>query len=880
MGTTTMFAALMTRLRGLRQRRRVAREIDDELRFHVEMETHANVARGLSQAEARRRSLADLGGVDQTKEAVRDVRAIWLDSVWQDARFALRSLWRRPGPGLAAIAMLGVGIGLTTAMFTLVDALILRPAPFDEPDQLAFVHMGGRTTVAPGVLRAWRESPAFAGAEAANPHVAVVEVDGAVVTRSIARITPGLFDLLGRVHPVRGRLFDAADSSAGDRVLLAEDLWRTLFDSDPAVVGRRITVDDESLLVVGVLPSAFRFPSWDTVIWRAADFSAVPALAADQYPMAYVRFAGDIPREDALRIATEAARAADPRNAELRMRVRPVAGLVLDAYYERAVPLLAAGVVLVFLVLCANVCSLLLGRLTTRQREFAMRSALGGTRVGLARQAFIESSVLAALSVIAGIAIAWALVSLVRAYLPEAFVLRTLNPLDVDVRALAVTSISGVVAMVVAGLLPAVIGTRVNVDTSLRVTDRGGTETRPARMMTRALLVGEIAFACALLVGATLLVRSFINLANADRGLETRGVLTASLGMSDPALADQAARVAAVRAVEDRIRELPGIGQVAWSYGAPPDGGIFSWGDWRSDAPGTPVVNTELNRYGVGGEFFELYGIPLLRGRPVRASDPRGTVVVGERLAGMLWPGLDPIGRSFAFEQERFHVVGLAREIHHPSLNAANDLPEFYEPFASIYQYSMVSLRCAGSCPDTARVRQQLRAGHPSVRVHEVQALENVYFEQLARPRAAAALGLTFAGVAVLAAAGGLFSVLSYAVRRRRREFGVRAAMGASPLQLQRLVVREGLAVALVGITLGAVTAWAGGRVLASLQYGVTVTDPLSWTVVLGLLACTTIAASWLPLATRDARILCSCCERNDKAPSQWSSPGAAERIA
>ena len=852
MGTPRMFAALVTRLRGLLQRRRVAREIDDELRFHIAMETRANVARGLSQAEARRRSLADLGGVDQTKEAVRDVRAIWLDAVWRDARHACRSLWRRPGPGLAAMTMLGVGIGLTTAMFTLVDALILRPVPFDEPDQLAHVYMGtdtgGRIAVAPGVLRAWRDSPAFAGAEAANPHIAVVEVAGAVVTRGIARITPGLFDLLGGVRPVRGRLFDAADSKAGDRVILAENLWRTLFDADPAVVGRHLTVDDESLLVVGVLPSAFRFPSWDTVIWRAADFDALPAWARDQYPRAYVRFADGIPREDALRFATQAARAADPRNAELRPLVEPLAGLVLDAYYQRAVPLLAGGVVLVFLVLCANVCSLLLGRLTTRQREFAMRSALGGTRVGLARQAFIESSVLAALSVVAGIGIAWALVSLVRVYLPEAFMLRTLNPVDVDVRALAVTSISGIVAMVGAGLLPAVIGTRVDVDRSLRVTDRGGTEARPARMMTQALLVGEIAFACALLVGATLLVRSFINLANAERGLETRRVLTAWLDEKDPGLGDQPARVAAARAIEDRIRELPGIGQVAWSFGAPPEGGGWTSGDWRSDAPGAPVVNTMLNRYYVGPEFFELYDIPLLRGRPVRASDPRGTVVVGERLAGMLWPGLDPIGRSFTFEQgERFYVVGLAREIHHPSLNVRNDRPEFYEPFAGINRNAMLSLRCAGPCPDTARVRQQLRAGHPGVGVFDVQVLENVFFEQLARPRATAALSLTFAGVAVLAAAGGLFSVLSYAVRRRRREFGVRAAMGASPRQLQRLVLREGLAVALLGITLGTATAWTGGRILASLQYGVTITDPLSWTVVVGLLACTTIAASWLP---------------------------------
>ena len=260
-----------------------------------------------------------------------------------------------------------------------------------------------------------------------------------------------------------------------------------------------------------------------------------------------------------------------------------------------------------------------------------------------------------------------------------------------------------------------------------------------------------------------------------------------------------------------------------------------------------PSWNAALERYYVGPEFFELYGIPLLRGRPVQPSDPYGSVVVGERLAGMLWPGLDPIGRRFSFEQEQFHVVGLAREIHHPSLDVELDRPEFYEPFASLGSNTMLSVRCVGPCPDPALVWQSLGAGHPGVRVFDVQALEHVYAEQVARPRAAAALSLTFAGVAVLAAAGGLFSVLSYAVTRRRREFGIRAAVGASPLQIQRLVLREGLAVALMGVTLGTIAAWAGGRTLASLHYGVTVTDPVSWTVVLGLLGCATVAAAWPP---------------------------------
>lgn len=770
-----------------------------------------------------------------------------------DLRYAGRSLLRRPGAGAAAIVMLGLGIGITTAMFTIVDALILRPVPFREPDQLAFVYMGsergGRTTVAPAVLRAWQESAAFAGAEAAVPDTALIEAEGAVLARGIARVTPGLFDLLGGIRPVRGRLFDAAEVRAGltDRVLLSEDVWRAAYRSDPTIVGRTITVDGDPLMVVGILPAEFRFPSWDTVIWRAVDFQAPAAAATAVRPMAYVRFAARVPRPDALRMATEAARAADAANATLHPRVRPLAGLVLDPYYQRAVPLLAGGVILVFLVLCANVSSLLLARLTARRREFSTRSALGASRGRLMRQAFVESAVLGLLGGVTGAAIGWVLVSLSRAFLPEAFLLRTLNPLDVDLRALVVTSIAGIVATVAAGLLPALIGTRVDSAGSLRLIERGGTETRAARTVSRALLIGEVALACTLLAGATLLVRSFINLANAERGLDVSGALVATMSLTPPAFPDRPFRAATARAVEEQVSQLPGVGHVAWSYGLPPDGGAISSGNWQSDVAGAPAIDTTVDRYYVGPDFFGLYGIPVLRGRTFQASDPRGAVVIGERLARVLWPGADPIGRSFSFENERFHVVGLAREIHHPSLDAELDRPELYEPFGGVGSYAMMSIRCDAACPNAALVRQRIVATHPAIQVAGVQALEDVYFEQLARPRAAAALGFAFAAVAVLAAAGGLFSVLSYAVGRRRREFGIRTALGASPAQIRRLVLKDGLVVAVIGILIGTVAAWSLGRALVSLQYGVSMADPVTWTIVLGLLGFTTLAAAWRP---------------------------------
>ena len=383
-------------------------------------------------------------------------------------------------------------------------------------------------------------------------------------------------------------------------------------------------IDGEPLVVIGVLPGDFRFPSWNTVIWRAVDVQAMPASLANELPSAYVRFSRNVPRPDALRMATDAARLADGTNAELRSRAEPLAGLVLDSYDERAVPLLAGGVILVFLVLCANVASLLLARLTARQREFSMRSALGASRGRLIRHACVESSVLGALGVLAGIAVAWMLVSLARAFLPEAFLLRTLNPLNIDARALAVTCVSGVVATLAAGLLPAWMGTRTDSDTARRITERSGTETRGARSVTRALLVGEIALASTLLVGATLLVRSFINLAHAERGLTVDGVLVTSLSLPGPVFPDRVARETAARAIEDRVGRLPGVQRVAWSYGLPPDGGAISFGNWQSDAPGNPVADMAVDRYRVGREFFEVRRHPVAEGADLRAIRSAG----------------------------------------------------------------------------------------------------------------------------------------------------------------------------------------------------------------------------------------------------------------
>ena len=750
--------------------------------------------------------------------------------------------------------MLALGIGITTAMFTVVDALILRPVPFRDPERLAQMYMGtdrgGRTVVAPAVLNAWRRSPAFEAAEGANPALSLIETASGVATRSSARVTRGLLPMLG-VTPIRGRLFDAADGRAGtdDRALISEDLWRTLLGGDPDIIGRHIRIDNRVVTVVGVLPGEFRFPEWNTTIWTPIDYDAPPAALVTELPRPYVRLAAGVPQADALRAATEAAHAVDGTTAKLKAIASPMAGLRVDPYYARAVPLLAGGVVLVFLVLCANVSSLLLARLTARGREFGMCAALGASRGRLLRQAFLESTLLGVLGAAAGIALAWMLVSLTRSYLPEAFLLRTLNPVNIDLRALAIATAAGLLATVAAGLLPAVIGTRARAGSTLREVERSGTESRGARALTRTLLVVEISLACTLLVGATLLVRSFTNLSRVDRAIDVDGVVSAQVAVPAAAFPSREATTVMAERLADEMRAVPGVQQVAWSYGTPPDGGAFSWGEWQPDTPGAPPVNLVVESYYVGPEFFDLYRIPLLKGRTFQPLDGMTDVIVGERLAAALWPGDEPVGRSFTFGKESLRVIGVAGEIHFPALDSRLDRPEYYRPFmrGSRERYAALNIRCGDSCPDPALIRQRLLATHPAVLVYDVGPVESAYLESLARPRASAALAFAFAAIAILAAAGGLFSVLSYAVGRRRREFGIRAALGASPLRIRRLILGDALIVAAAGVAIGAAGAWLLARSLSSLQFGVSVGDPISWLVVLAFIVTTTMVASWRP---------------------------------
>jgi predicted permease len=400
------------------------------------------------------------------------------------------------------------------------------------------------------------------------------------------------------------------------------------------------------------------------------------------------------------------------------------------------------------------------------------------------------------------------------------------------------------------GVVPALVATRIDA-TSLLQSSRGGTDTPRVRRATRLLLVAQFALSCTLVIGAALLARSFVNLVSADRGFDPDNVLVADISLDSRALPTPEARDAAARAVEDAARGLPGIRSATWTYGTPPRGGVQSDAELLPDTPGTAPITMRVYRFIVSPDFFDTFSVPILRGSTFDSSDPT-SILIAERLAQVLWPGENPVGRQVRFAEGRdganLTVAGVVRDLHFPSLDPRADAPQIYEQYRSGDARRMLSLGCDGACPNPSLVWRRVEGTHPAVRVVGVRPLDAPYIGEFVRPRAASVLALVFAVTALLASSAGLFSLLSQTVARRRREFGIRAALGATPADVRRLVWREGLMVAFAGTALG----WLGGawlsRALSSFLFRMSPLDPMSLVIVALVLTCAVAAASWAPV--------------------------------
>jgi putative ABC transport system permease protein len=776
-------------------------------------------------------------------------------TIVDDLRHAIRRLRAQPATAAIAAGMLALAIGITSAMFTVVDHLLLRPVPYRDPSRLVAVWIGtGPESLLPYVSRetilAWRASPAFSAVHGVVQQSVVVEGQNGLSSKGAVWITPGTFEMLGAA-PLLGRTFVDGEGQPGtdDRAIISENVWRSQYEGDPQIIGRRVVLSGAPATVVGVMPSSFHFPFWNVEVWRPYDLGAGSRAGARGPLMAFARVTGNVPLADAARLATAAASGIERLQGGRRVILRGVAAGFLDDYTRTAIAALAGGIGLVFLVLCANATNLILARTAARRKEFGVCSALGASRSRLLRQAFAENVLLTLAATAAGLTLAWMLVSVARSVLPEDVLVRTLNRVQLDLRAVAATALLALIAAVGAGLPPAWIGTSLDPADSIRGIGRAGTDTRASRTWTRTLLVGEVALATALLAGAGVLVSSFVKLMSMDPGLNTRGVMTAWVSLPGFYFQDRAARAGFAEELRRQIAGLPGVDAVALSYGLPPRGGANTWDPVRTDVPGAPERNLDVLYSYVGPGFFRVYGIGIVQGREFEPGDGPDQAIVSEKLAQALWPGMSPLGHAFTFKgwNRWLHVVGVSHEVRSTSFDPRSDIPEFYTPLTLGSSQVMVGLRCAASCPGEAAIRDRIRAASPKTLVATLQPLETAYLDQFERPRAAAGLAFAFAIVSVLAAAGGLFSVLSYAVGRRRREFGIRIAMGARPHQIRLLVLREGLTVAAAGLALGAFVAWTSSRALVALAFGVTMLNPLVWLAAMTVVGGATLLAAWRP---------------------------------
>jgi predicted permease len=779
-----------------------------------------------------------------------------------DFRYGVRRVLRQPGASAAVAALLALAIGVSSAMFAVVDAYIVRPAPFRDAAALSQVAVQKRDSTgfyhSFATARLWRQSGVF-------EHVSgIISAGGTLLTNSgdavsvnTTFVTPGTFEMAG-VAPLLGRSFAAGEGRLGgaDSVVLSEPLWRDRFGADPRVIGSTIQISDAKVTVVGVMPASFRFPYRGDGIWRPIDLDQPPADLAKRSLAIFVRRPAGVPAPETARLALEALGPSAVANS--RVELYSVERGLLDRYSRDAIVALAMVVGLVFVVLCANVTNLILSRMMTRAQEFGVAAAIGASRRRLVRQVLFEYVAIGICAGTAGLAIAYGIVGGLNRILPADFLRRTLNPLDLDVRAVLATWAVGAVATALAGLPAAFLGTRANPVDSLRLGSRTATELWTSRALTRVLLTIEVAMAVALLATGGLQMRSFMRLTTADRGVDSERVLSAQVTLPASQFGDRAARAAVALALAERIRAVPGVADTALAAALPPAGGDLYSGAARADLPGAAPLQMLASNYRVAPDFFRTLGIPITAGRGVAREDGPTDVVLGDAMKRSLFGATDAVGHSFTFGDLTYRVIGLAAEIRNPTTDPRADLPEFYSTLfvpgkpgeASAVPGSRtvtLAIRCGDPCASIPMIREAIHIVSAHAGVASIRPLSDDFLEQLTRPRLAATTALVFAFLGLFASAVGIYGVFHYSVSRQKRELGVRAALGATPGALGRSVVAGSLKITIAGAAGGAFAAWLLAKWLAAPLYGVQFADPTTWAVVLATVAVTAPLASWRP---------------------------------
>jgi putative ABC transport system permease protein len=867
-------------------------EVDEELAFHIEMRTRELIASGMDPAAARAaaQERADqLAGVRQTllgigRQRDREMRLTqWIDEIRRDVTFALRQMRRAPGFTLVATLTLALGIGANSAIFALADGVLLRPLPFPHAERLVAVNewgpgQGGRSRVELLNLHEWQRTSRTVAAMAAtwvpggDGGATMVDRDGIAVTVATQTVTPNFFDTLGVIALV-GRTFAASDDGTDPRVLvLSERFWKSRFGGDPNIVGRTITLDERPHIVVGVVPDRFEFIR-PASIWRLLPLPRIGAEATGRGQcgvcrllMVIGRLQPDTTIETARAELTAIANAIAERTGEPRRPRRIEVTLLRDVVLGRELRLTAAlflGVVgLLLLLCCANVANLVLARSTVRRRELAVRGALGASRRRLAAQLLTENILLASLGAIVGIAIATAILAAAPSFLPRGLMPGIIT-LTVDVRVVTFCAGSSLLMGLLFGLVPLWQTTRTSLAAAIAFDPRTASE--HGTWLRRTLVAGEIAAAVIALCSGGLLLRTLLILDGFDQGYRANRRDIVSTELSIPALRPgtryptEESLVQFMATVRERVAATPGVRGAAWATTLPlgdPALGSQSFqvvGDPIAPPDSRPQADLQL----VSDSYFDTIDLPIVSGRPFTPADRSGTApvaVVNEAFVDRYLPGRNPIGtriavRPFTGDVVEREIVGIARQV--------KGRPEESEPFAQLYlpaaqvPWSESSLVVHTEPGQTSAVIPAIRKAVSSVdRLLAVDAF--VTFDELAReatarPRFRTTLVAGFAALSLVLALVGVFGVLTYSVQQRRREFGIRLALGATAQHVRTLVLTDALRVVGIGAAAGLIGALVLGRLVSAFLFGVQPRDPLTFGLVTVLIAVTAFAAAAFP---------------------------------
>ena len=864
---------LMPRLDSLRrnllQRDRVDRDLSEELEAYLEMLVEVKVAEGLKPREARRAALIELGGVDQVKERVREVRVgYFLGTVWQDLRYGVRTLLKSPAFTIVAVLSLALGIGANTAIFSVVNGILLRPLPYPESERMVAVwhtppqeSFPGTTrfSVSPGNYLDWKEqSRAFERMAIYQYAGLSLSGGGDPVPVTGASVSSDFFSVLG-IEVERGRAFSTEEEQQGREqvVILSHGLWQRAFGANPNLIGQTVTLNSRSFTVVGIMPAGFEFPAeaelWVPLAWDAAERQT--RAIHDYLVVARLK------RDASLAQAQAEMSTISSRLEQQYPEANKGWGAVVIPLKEDmvgdvrpALLVLFSAVGFVLLIACANVANLMLARGANRKKEIALRIALGATRGRIVRQLLCESVLLSVVGGLLGLLLAgWGgqlLVRLSAGSLPNS------GEVGMDSWALGFTLLVSLVAGVLAGVAPAMQFSKNELSETLKQGSGRGGGSSVKQRTRKVLVVCEVAMSLVLLVGAGLMIRSFWKLQSVDPGFDTSNALTLSVGLSPVRYAEPQQQLAFHDRVLEQIKAQPGVVAVGSTTTIPLTGGGSRQPFTIEGRPAPPVSEQPLaqTRY-VSPDYFRAIGIPIRQGRAFEDRDRDGApqvVIISEAMARRFWPGQNPLGQrltaSFHEQQGPREVVGVVGDVKSRGLDD-DAAATMYLPFRQAPRPWITFVARTASDPQgfVQPVSRVVYAVDKEQALSSVRTMDQVLTESLSGRRFNMTLLMTFAGLALALAAVGVYGVMNYSVMLRRRELGIRIALGARGLDVLRLVLGQGLALTLIGVGVGMAGAYALTRLMSSLLYGVTATDFVTFGSVSGVLILVGLLASFLP---------------------------------